>query len=158
MSLSSASAKPVTEEPSKPFPCSRASSSSLSVIDTHFRIPKISTNHNCMEFILYFFTVSRISLFASLSVLAAGIDSLVEVSFFLSNVCPGVILSLGMIYCLPARSALIRPRFIRSITACRDIPSILATSVGLKYSLCICSSFRLVVHICTYIKQINANL
>ncbi len=49
MSLSSIRLKPVIDEPSKPMPSSRASSSSYGVIEKLFRCPSRSVNQRWMK-------------------------------------------------------------------------------------------------------------
>ena len=61
MSLSSIRLKPVTDEPSKPMPSSRASSSSSGVIEKLFRCPSRSVNHRWMN--RTFSSLTRLSTF-----------------------------------------------------------------------------------------------
>src|SRR4030042_1614656 len=55
------------EEPSNPMPPSRASGSSSDVMAKLFKIPRISVNHNLMNFIFCSFATLRTYSFASLA-------------------------------------------------------------------------------------------
>ncbi len=78
ISLSSIRANPSMEDPSKPTPLSRASSSSSTVIVKLFKNPRISVNHMLIYSIFRSFTIFKIR--SRFGLLSAMICSLLKIS------------------------------------------------------------------------------